>query len=189
MPVTAKLNYLRIAPRKVRLVADLVRGKSVKETQSILNFTVKKSAIPLLKLLNQAVASAINNFQLNPDNLYISRITVDEGPKYKRWRPRARGQTYEIQKKTSHITIILEERVRSSPPFAAARVLDEKVKTKKKVRKIKKPKETIEKVSKVEERKEKITELKTPKPKPEIEITKPKIEKGVIKRIFRRKAF
>lgn len=173
MPVTAKLNYLRIAPRKVRLVADLVRGKSVKEVQSILNFTVKKSATPLLKLLNQAVASAINNFQLNPDNLYISRITVDEGPKYKRWRPRARGQTYEIQKKTSHITIIL----------------DEKVKTKKKVRKIKKPKETIEKVSKVEERKEKITKLKTPKPKPETEITKPKIERGGIKRIFRRKAF
>ena len=185
MPVTAKLNYLRIAPRKVRLVADLVRGKSVKEVQSILNFTVKKSATPLLKLLNQAVASAINNFQLNPDNLYISKITVDEGPKYKRWRPRARGQTYEIQKKTSHITIILEERVRSSPPLAAARVLDEKVKTKKKVKKIKRPRETIE----VEEAKEKITKLKTPKPKPEIEITKPKIEKGVIKRIFRRKAF
>jgi len=171
MPVTAKLNYLRIAPRKVRLVADLVRGKSVKEVQSILNFTVKKSATPLLKLLNQAVDSAINNFQLNPDNLYISKITVDEGPKYKRWRPRARGQTYEIQKKTSHITIIL----------------DEKVKTKKKVRKIKRPKETIEKVSRVEEAKEKIT--KPPKPRPEIEITKPKIEKGVIKRIFRRKAF
>lgn len=168
MPVTAKLNYLRIAPRKVRLVADLVRGKSVKEVQSILNFTVKKSATPLLKLLNQAVDSAINNFQLNPDNLYISKITVDEGPKYKRWRPRARGQTYEIQKKTSHITIIL----------------DEKVKTKKKVKKIKRPKETM-----VEEAKEKITKLKTPKPKPEIEITKPKIEKGVIKRIFRRKAF
>ena len=168
MPVTAKLNYLRIAPRKVRLVADLVRGKSVKEAQSILNFTVKKSATPLLKLLNQAVDSAINNFQLNPDNLYISKITVDEGPKYKRWRPRARGQTYEIQKKTSHITIIL----------------DEKVKTKKKVKKIKRPKETM-----VEEAKEKITKLKTPKPKSEIEITKPKIEKGVIKRIFRRKAF
>ena len=173
MPVTAKLNYLRIAPRKVRLVADLVRGKSVKEVQSILNFTVKKSATPLLKLLNQAVANAQNNFRLNPDNLYISKITVDEGPKYKRWRPRARGQTYEIQKKTSHITIIL----------------DEKVKTKKKVKKIKEPKETIEKVSKVEEAKEKITKLKIPKPKPEIEITKPKIEKGVIKRIFRRKAF
>jgi large subunit ribosomal protein L22 len=168
MPVTAKLNYLRIAPRKVRLVADLVRGKSVKEVQSILNFTVKKSATPLLKLLNQAVASAINNFQLNPDNLYISKITVDEGPKYKRWRPRARGQTYEIQKKTSHITIIL----------------DEKVKTKNKVKKIKRPKETM-----FEEAKEKITKLKTPKPKPKIEITKPKIEKGVIKRIFRRKSF
>jgi len=109
MEVTAKLRYLRIAPRKVRLVADLVRGKSVEEATHILNFTRKRAAKPLLKLLNSAVTNASHNFQLKKENLYISKILVNEGPKLKRWRPRARGVTYEIQKKTSHITLVLTE--------------------------------------------------------------------------------
>jgi large subunit ribosomal protein L22 len=109
MEVKAKLSNLRIAPRKVRLVADLIRQKRAKEALTILNFTVKKASHPLQKLLNSALANAKNNFQLNPDNLYISKITIDEGPKYKRWMPRARGSAYEIQKKTSHITLILDE--------------------------------------------------------------------------------
>ena len=108
MPVTAKLHYLRIAPRKVRQVADLVRGKSVEEAQSILSFTVKKGTQPLLKLLRSAVANAKNN-KLAEANLFISKIEVNEGPKYKRWRPRARGQAYEIQKKSSHINLVLDE--------------------------------------------------------------------------------
>jgi len=109
MVITAKLNYLRIAPRKVRLVADLIRGKSVEEAQTILNFTIKKGAQPLLKLLNSAVANAKNNFKLETAKLFISKIEVNEGPKYKRMRPRARGQGYEIQKKTSHISLFLDE--------------------------------------------------------------------------------
>lgn len=109
MVITAKLNYLRIAPRKVRLVADLIRGKSVGEAQTILNFTIKKGAQPLLKLLNSAVANAKNNFKLAEAKLFISKIEVNEGPKYKRMRPRARGQGYEIQKKTSHINLFLDE--------------------------------------------------------------------------------
>lgn len=106
---TAKLSYLRIAPRKVRLVADLIRGKTVEEAQTILNFTIKKSVKPILKLIKSAIANAKNNFQMNPENLYISKIMVDEGPKLKRMRPRARGQAYRIEKKTSHITIYLDE--------------------------------------------------------------------------------
>lgn len=109
MIVTAKLNYLRIAPRKVRLLADLIRGKSVEEARTILRFTVKKGAQPLLKLLNSAAANAKNNLKLTEANLFISKIEVNEGPKYKRWRPRARGQAYEIQKKTSHINLVLSE--------------------------------------------------------------------------------
>ena len=109
MPTTAKLRYLKIAPRKVRLVADLIKGKSVKEAQTILSFTVKKAAQPLLKLLKSAVDNAKNNFQLEESALYIAKITVDEGPKYKRWMPRARGQASEIQKKSSHVTIVLGE--------------------------------------------------------------------------------
>jgi large subunit ribosomal protein L22 len=166
--VTAKLRYLRITPRKVRLVADLIRGKTVEEAQTILRFTVKKVAQPLLKLLKSAVASA-KNLELEELNLYISKILVDEGPKLKRWRARARGSADEIQKKTSHVTI----------------VLDEIVKKPKKVKKVKKARpELVERVEKIE----KAPKIEKPKFKPEIEIAKPKIEKGV-KRIFRRKAF
>ncbi len=164
MSVTAKLRYLRIAPRKVRLVVNLIRGKPVEEAQTILSFTIKKATISLLKLLNSAVASAKNNFQLDPTNLFISKITVDEGPKYKRWRPRARGQVSEIQKKTSHVTLIL----------------DEMTKKPKKVKKITKAKKA--------EKIEKILKPEKPKFKPEIKIKKPKVEKGT-KRIFKRKAF
>lgn len=167
MPVTAKLRYLRIAPRKVRLIANLIRGKTVEEAQTILNFTTKRAAPVLVKLLESALANAKNNFQLEEKNLYISKITVDEGPKYKRWMPRARGQASEIQKKTSHITLVLDE--------------IEKKKLKK-IKKLKKPLLKVERVGKVP----KIE--KPPKFKPKRELPKPKIEKG-IKKIFRRKAF
>lgn len=166
MPVTAKLRYLRIAPRKVRLVADLIRGKRIEEAQNILNFKVKKAAPPLLKLLRSATANAKNNFQLDESNLYIAKILVDEGPKYKRWRARARGRADEIQKKTSHVTV----------------VLDEIVKKPKKVKKVKKIKKALPKPP------EKVPKVEKPKLKPEIEIKRPKIERG-LKRIFRRKAF
>lgn len=109
MQVSAKLRYLRIAPRKVRLVADLLRGKSVEEAQNILNFTQKRVALPILKLLKQGISNAKNNFQMEEKNLYISKVLVDEGPKLKRVRPRARGHADEIQKKTSHITLVLDE--------------------------------------------------------------------------------
>jgi len=168
MPVTAKLRYLRIAPRKVRLVADLIRRKPVEEAQTILSFTTKKAGQVILKILKQAVANAKTNFQLEEKNLYISKILVDEGPKYKRWMPRARGQAAPIQKKTCHVTIILDEVI------------------KKPAKKIKKIKE-IEKEEKIKEV-EKIPKAEKPKLKPEIEVPKPKIERG-IKRIFRRKAF
>lgn len=109
MKVDAKLNYLRVAPRKVRLVADLVRGRSVFEAEDRLNFVHKKASKPVAKLLNSAVANAEHNFKLKKNNLYISEIKVDQGPTLKRWRARARGAANEIQKKTSHITIVLDE--------------------------------------------------------------------------------
>lgn len=170
MAVTAKLHYLGIAPRKVRLVADLIRGKSVKAAQTILNFTTKRAAGPLLKLLKSATASASHNFQLEESNLYISKITVDEGPKLKRWRARARGQAYEIQKKTSHITLVLDE-------------IEKKPKGPKKIKKVKK----IKKIEKVKEIKE-APKPEKPKVKPRFEIPRPKVPTK-IKKIFRRKAF
>jgi len=115
MSVTAKLRYLRIAPRKVRSVADLIKGKSVEEAQNILNFVRKRAALPLLKLLKQAIANAKNNFQLDEKNLYVAKILIDEGSKLKRMMPRARGQAAEIQKKTSHITLVLDEISKKKP--------------------------------------------------------------------------
>lgn len=183
MPVIVKLNYLRIAPRKVRLIADLIRKKKVDEAEAILNFARKKGAEPLLKLLKTAIADARHNFQLEPNNLYISKITVDQGPKNKRWRARARGAAYEIQKKTSHITLVLDE-------IASG----EKVKKAKKARKVKETKKqpaVIEKRKVSEEiKKEETPEVEKPKFKvrPEAERPKPKTERG-IKRFFRRKSF
>ena len=168
MAVIAKLRYLRIAPRKVRLVADLIRRKKAEEAQNILQFTNKRAAPVLLKLLKTAISNAKNNFRLDEGNLYISKISVDGGPMLKRWRARARGQAFEIQKKTSHVTIILDEIVKEP----------RKIKKVKKVKKIKKVKKEVKEKPPIEK----------PKFKPELEIKKPKIEKG-LRRIFRRKAF
>jgi len=109
MSITAKLSYLRITPRKVRLVADLVRGRKVEEAQNILNFTQKKAVSPIIKLLNQAVANSKNNPNLKLENLYISKILVDEGPRMKKVYPRSRGHADFVQKKSCHITLVLDE--------------------------------------------------------------------------------
>lgn len=168
MKVIAKLNHLRIAPRKVRLVADLIRGKAVVEAQTILSFGDKKANLPMLKLLNQAMANAKNNFQLDPLNFFIAVITVDEGPKSKRYQPRARGQAYEIQKKSSHITLTLEEIVKGAKKIAAEK----------------------KEIAKEEEKKEEIFKSEKPKskfkPEKEKELPKQRTEKSFNK-IFRRK--
>ena len=102
---TAKLNYLRIAPRKVRSVADLIRGMSVNNAEAQLLITRRRPAQPILKLLRSAIANAKNK-QMNPDHL-IAEIRVDNGPMLKRIMPRARRFASQIQKKMSHVTIVL----------------------------------------------------------------------------------
>jgi len=109
MKVKVELNNLRTAPRKVRLVADMVRGKKVQDAQAVLSFTVNKPAGSILKLLNSAIASAKHNLKLEESNLFVSEIFVDEGPKLKRWHPMSRGRAYPIIKRTSHITLVLSE--------------------------------------------------------------------------------
>lgn len=108
--VKAKLNYLRIAPRKARLTADLIRGRSAQDAISQLKFSAKRGAGPLLKLLKSAVQNAKHNFNLEGENLYIKEIRVDQGPVYKRQMPRAFGKASMIRKKTSHITLILNDK-------------------------------------------------------------------------------
>ena len=104
------LNNARIAPRKSRQVVDLIRNKDLTKARNLLEFTVRRASDPILKLLNSAAASAKNNFKLEEQNLYVSKITVDEGPKLKRSFPMSRGRAYPILKRTSHITLVLSEK-------------------------------------------------------------------------------
>ncbi|HHX00833.1 MAG TPA: 50S ribosomal protein L22 [Acholeplasmataceae bacterium] len=110
MEAKAIARTVRIAPRKVRLVVDLVRGKSVAEAASILRLTPKASSVVVEKVLKSATANAVNNLNLDQSKLYIKEAYVDEGPTLKRYRPRAKGSAGSILKRTSHITIVLEER-------------------------------------------------------------------------------
>lgn len=110
MDIQVKLSNLRTAPRKVRQVVDLVRGKKALEAQSILSFTVNKSARNVLKLLNSALATAKNDLHVDESTLFISKITVDEGPKLKRWHAMSRGRAYPIIKRSSHIALVLSDK-------------------------------------------------------------------------------
>lgn len=108
--VKAKLKFLRMGPRKVRLVADLMRGKKVSYVLDRLPLVRKNATRPLLKLLQSAVANAKNNFSLEMENLWIKAITVDGGPVLKRWMPRAHGRATPVRERTSHIILVLEAR-------------------------------------------------------------------------------
>ena len=110
MEVKAVAKYVRIAPRKVRVVMDLIRGKNVAEAFAILKFTPKAGADVIEKVLKSAVANAENNFDMNVDKLFVSSAFVDEGPTLKRIHPRSRGQAFKILKRTSHVTVVVEER-------------------------------------------------------------------------------
>ena len=109
MEVKAHLNHLRISSRKVRLVVDLIREMEIEEAKTQLKFLNKKSTELLLKLLNSAIANAKNNFNLDENNLYISKIIVNDGRILKRWRARAMGRSARISKRTSNVTIVLDE--------------------------------------------------------------------------------
>ncbi len=109
MEAVAKARHIRISPTKARLVADLIRGKSAEQALNILTFTPKSAARIIKKLLDSAIANATNKGDIDVDTLYIKTIFVDQAPTWKRHRPRAMGRATMIQKKTSHITIILDE--------------------------------------------------------------------------------
>lgn len=112
----AQLNYLRIAPRKVRLVADLIKGLPVNEAEAQLLLLRKRASRALLKLLRSAVANAKNNKKIAEDTLFVEDLRVDGGPMLKRYLPRARGRATPIQKKMSNVTIVLTEKTGLEPP-------------------------------------------------------------------------
>ena len=110
MEAKAHLRYARISPRKVQVVCDLIRGKSVAQANAILMATPKAASELLLKLLKSAASNAENNHQMDPEKLYVSACYANPGPIIKRIRPRAQGRAFRINKRTSHVTIVVSER-------------------------------------------------------------------------------
>ena len=110
MEAKAHLKYARISPRKVKIVCDLIRGKDAQTAMAILTHTPKAASELLLKLVKSACANAENNHDMDPDNLFVSEVFANPGPILKRGRPRAHGRMYRINKRTSHITVVVSEK-------------------------------------------------------------------------------
>jgi len=194
MEVKAKARYIRIAPRKVRLVVDLIRGLDIEKAYAQLQFINKAATRPVRKLLDSAVANAHHNFEIEKDNLYIKEIRVDEGPTLYRWKARAFGRVAPIRKRTSHISVMLEE----------------KAPTKKKAAPKKKEEKELSKVSPEQVKGDRPAEQAEQKVKRPVESTEPQEiidvrrkgkhrdaqhfdkkqmkDKGFLKKIFKRKS-
>lgn len=110
MEARATAKHIRITPRKVRIVLNLIRGKSVGEALSILRYTPKRASGVIEKVVRSAVANAENNLDMNPGDLYVAEAYADEGPTMKRFHPRQRGQAFAILKRSSHVTVVVRER-------------------------------------------------------------------------------
>jgi large subunit ribosomal protein L22 len=171
MEIKAKLNHLRITPRKVRLIADFIRNISIKEAKTKLKFIPNRAAEPVLKLLKSAIANAQNNFNVKEDDLYIKRIMVNQDTPFKRWFPISRGRSFPILKRACHIELVLGAK--------------EDAKLEKIKQEAEKPtvsrEEKIEKTQKIEQR-PKFKASKAP------EKIKSKGFRGFAKKIFRRKS-
>ncbi|MBK6763227.1 MAG: 50S ribosomal protein L22 [Micrococcales bacterium] len=110
MEARACARYVRVTPMKARRVVDLIRGLPAAEAQAILRFAPQAASEPVGKVLDSAIANAANNHSLDPNDLFVSEVYVDEGPTMKRFRPRARGSANRIRKRTSHITVVVASR-------------------------------------------------------------------------------
>ena len=110
MEAKAIAKYVRISPRKVRIVIDLIRGKNVVEALAVLKNTPKVASDVIYKVLKSAIANAENNYDMNSDALFVSAAFVDQGPTMKRVHPRSRGQAFKILKRSSHVTVVVKER-------------------------------------------------------------------------------
>ena len=106
----AYLRYVRISPRKIQIVCDLIRGRDAGTAMAVLMNTPKAASEPLMKLLKSAVANAENNFGMNPDNLVVTEVFATPGPILKRIQPRAQGRAFRINKRTSHVTLAVAEK-------------------------------------------------------------------------------
>lgn len=182
---TAQLNYLRIAPRKVRLVANLIKGMQVAEAEAQLLVNPKRAAESVLKLLRSAVSNAKNG-DMSVEKLVVKEIRVNEGPVLKRFMPRAQGRATSIHKKSSHITLILEESEKTVKPrfkiVKAARVKKSELEKMKKVEERRKKEESREEVKETLKKREPVYNEDKSKD------VKIKEKPSIGKRMFRRKA-
>ncbi len=110
MEAKAVAKYVRISPRKVRQVVDLIRGKNIGEALAILKYTPKRASSVVAKVVKSAAANAENNYQMDKDSLYIKACFVDQGPTLKRYQPRAMGRADLLRRRTSHITVVVAEK-------------------------------------------------------------------------------
>ncbi|MDI6734061.1 MAG: 50S ribosomal protein L22 [Patescibacteria group bacterium] len=180
-PFSIKLNYLHITPRKTRAIAQLLKGLSLNEAEAKLMVLPHRAAAQLLKLVRSGLADAKHNFKVEPATIFIKEVRVDQGPKYKRWTPRARGSANLIEKKTSRVTLILAQ----SDKLVKSRfnILEKPKKKKDEKRK----KEEV----KIEDNKEPRSHKELPyikhdeKSKEEIKST---AKKGIFQKVFRRKS-
>lgn len=173
MEIKASLNYLRIAPRKVRSIVDLIRGKEIQDAEKQLKFITRRAAGPILKVLKSAIANAKSNFNVEKENLFIKEIKVNEGIPYKRSIPMSRGRAYPIMKRTSHIIILLG--------------VKEGVKIEKKQSAIEQVKpETLKETEKKQEEIKKAS--KTTIKKPVKDLSPKPIKQNWVKKMFRRKS-
>lgn len=198
MEVKAKARFIKMSPRKARMVANLLKGLNADEAVAQLKFINKRAVEPVLKLLNSAVANATHNFNLKKNNLYIKEIRVDQGPVLKRWTPKAYGRVAPIRKRSSHIIIVLDELFadkvkagKKAQKIAAPVVYSQKPKEEKIVQ----PVSPETKEAAQEEAKEGITReitdtrrLGKHREQQNLDRIRIKEKGGVLKRIFRRKA-
>jgi len=168
MEIKAKLNYLHIAPRKARLVVDLIKGMDAKEAKTQLRFMPQRVAGYLVKLIDSAVSNAESNFKIDKEGLFIKQIRVDEGTPFKRWRPVSRGRAFPVLKRTCSIDLVLDVKEGFKP------------------KEIKEVKKEIEQKETKEESKTVPDKIKTKPIKDPKKVSK---LRGLTKKIFRRKSF
>jgi len=182
------LKSIRISPRKSKLVADLIKGMDIKVAAAQLDSKIKRACPTMKKLLFSAIANAENNFGLDKDNLYVYDVIIGAGPTLKRWMPKAYGRAGRIMKRTSRITIVLEERVEGKGRKSKEQLDKERQERMKEKKRIEK--EATEKAEKAEKEKkeEGKKELKPTKGTEEKEVKKETSKKSWGNRIFRRKS-
>ena len=189
MKVSAKLNNLRIAPRKTRLVGNLVKGLDVQEALNQLEVNVRSTCPHLKKLLKSAIANGENNFGIDRDNMYILDVVVEAGPSLKRWMPKAYGRAGKILKRTSKIELILEERIEGKGRKSREQMEKEKKKRLEDKKKEQKEMEEKEKATLGGKEKAETQNRQTERAKEIIKEKKSEERgKGIINKIFRRKS-